>query len=223
MARSRSAGRPAGPARSQGPVLAEMEAISCARIRLLTARGEFEAAREVTKGLTELARKRRLARTHMRCLALWMVLEYRAKRDNDASALLIEYLRAYGDTDYIRPLLRASETGALLLRSLLESDLPASIRETANAALEQLGSQGAETLRAQRYTDREIEVLQGLARAERNKEIARRLGITEHGVRYHLKNLYRKLGATGRVEAVRRARSAGVMDQCTTQISSGSC
>ena len=63
----------------------EMEAISCARIRLLTARGEFEAAREVAQGLTELSRARGLARTRMRCLALWMVLEYRAKRDNDAS------------------------------------------------------------------------------------------------------------------------------------------
>lgn len=207
----------------EGQSWREMEAISCARIRLLTARGELEAAREVAKGLTELARERSLARTRMRCLALWMVLEYRAKRDNDASARLLEYLRAYGETGYIRPLVRDSETGAVLLRSLLESDLPASVRETANAALEQLGSQVAETLRAQRYTDREIEVLQGLARAERNKEIARRLGITEHGVRYHLKNLYRKLGATGRVEAVKRARSAGVMDQGTTQISSGSC
>ena len=201
----------------------EMEAISCARIRLLTARGEFEAAREVAKGLNELARKRRLARTRMRCLALWMVLEYRAKRDNDASARLLDYLRGYGDTDYIRPLVRESETAALLLRPLLELDLPAGIRETANAALEQLGSQVADTLRGERYTEREIEVLEGLARAERNKEIARRLGITEHGVRYHLKNLYRKLGATGRIEAVKRARSAGVMDQCTSQISSGNC
>ena len=196
----------------------EMEAISCARIRLLTALGKFEAAREVAKGLAELARKRRLARTRMRCLALWMVLEYRAQRDQDASARLLEYLRAYRDTDYIRPLVREGETGALLLRSLLESDLPAGMRETASAALEQLGSKVADTSRTQPYTDREIEVLEGLARAERNKEIARRLGISEHGVRYHLKNLYRKLGATGRVEAVKRARSAGVMDPCATRV-----
>lgn len=200
----------------------EMEAISCARIRLLTARGEFEAARELARGLCESARRRGLARTRMRSLALWMVLEHRAKRDNEASARLLEYLSAYGDTEYIRPLLRERETAAVLLRSLLESDLPAGIRETANAALAQLGPRVADTSGARRYTDREIEVLQCLARAERNKEIARRLGITEHGVRYHLKNLYRKLGATGRVEAVRRARSAGVMDQDTTRISSGS-
>ena len=195
----------------------EMEAISCARIRLLAAHGELEAAREVAAGLCAVAVNRGLARTRMRCLALWMGLEYRAGRENDAAARLLDYLRMFGDTGFIRPLVRERETAALLLEPLLESDLPTGIRETANAVLEQIGSQVADSLRAQRYTDREIEVLQCLARAERNKEIARRLGITEHGVRYHLKNLYRKLGATGRVDAVRRARSAGVMDQCTTR------
>ena len=44
----------------------EMESISCARIRLLAAQGEFEAAREVAVGLCEVARKRGLARTLMR-------------------------------------------------------------------------------------------------------------------------------------------------------------
>ncbi|MDE0450539.1 MAG: LuxR C-terminal-related transcriptional regulator [Gammaproteobacteria bacterium] len=201
----------------------EMEAISCARIRLLTAQREFEAAREMATGLAELARKRRLARTRMRCLALWIVLESRAKRDNDAAARLIDYVRAYRDTGYIRPLARARESGALVLEPILELDLPANIREMAKTLLQQLGPPVADSLQAQRYTYREIEVLQCLARGERNKEIARRLGITEHGVRYHLKNLYRKLGATSRVDAVRRARSAGMMDQYTTQISSRRC
>ena len=75
---------------------------------------------------------------------------------------------------------------------------------------------------AQHCTAREIEVLEGLGRGERDKEIARRLGITENGVRYHLKNIYRKLGATGRVDAVRRAHSGGVIRR-TTETGSANC
>ena len=118
----------------------EMEAISCARIRLLAAQGEFEAAREVAAGLCEVARKRGLARTRMRCLALWMGLEYRAGRENDAAARLLEYLRALGGTDYIKPLVRERETSCQVMRALLGLGLQANIREIANAALEQLGT-----------------------------------------------------------------------------------
>ena len=44
----------------------------------------------------------------------------------------------------------------------------------------------------------------------RNREIADRLGVTEDGVRHHLKNIYRKTGTTDRDDAVRRAASMGV-------------
>ena len=198
----------------------EMEAISCARIRLLAAQGEFEAAREVAAGLCEVARKRGLARTRMRCLALWMGLEYRAGRENDAAERLLEYLHAFDGTDYIRPLVRERETSAQVMKTLLGLDLQANIREIANAALEQLGATVADVPQAQHYTAREIEVLERLERGERDKEIARRLGITENGVRYHLKNIYRKLNATGRVDAVRRARSGGVIRPRTTETGS---
>ena len=197
----------------------EMEAISCAWIRLLTAQGQFDAAREAAARLCEVARKRGLARTLMRCLALWMGLEYRAGRENDAAARLLEYLSAFGGTDYIKPLARERETSARVMKTLLGLDLQASIREIANVVMEQLGATVADAP-AQHYTAREIEVLEGLGRSERDKEIARRLGITENGVRYHLKNIYRKLGATGRVDAVRRARSGGVIRCRTTETGS---
>jgi len=52
-------------------------------------------------------------------------------------------------------------------------------------------------------TPREIEVLWGLAQGLANKEIAARLGISEHTVKFHLSAIYRKLGAANRAEAVR--------------------
>ena len=152
-----------------------------------------------------------------------MGLEYRAGRENDAAARLLEYLRAFGGTDYIRPLLRERETSAQVMQAVLGLDLQANIREIANAAQEQLGATVADDPRSQHYTAREIEVLEVLGRGARDKEIGRRLGITENGVRYHLKNIYRKLGSSGRVDAVRRARSSGVIRRCTTESDSGSC
>jgi DNA-binding NarL/FixJ family response regulator len=57
-------------------------------------------------------------------------------------------------------------------------------------------------------TDREAEVLQRIAQGMSNKEIGDALGISEHTVKGHVKNVLGKLGVTDRtkalVEAVRR-------------------
>lgn len=45
----------------------------------------------------------------------------------------------------------------------------------------------------------------------RFKQVARRLGITEATAKTHARNLFRKLGATSRGEAVRAARDRGLL------------
>lgn len=50
-------------------------------------------------------------------------------------------------------------------------------------------------------TDREREVLELLADGRSNKEIARRLGISDATVKVHIKNLLRKLNVKSRLEA----------------------
>lgn len=52
-------------------------------------------------------------------------------------------------------------------------------------------------------TQREIEVLQGLAQGLANKQIGLALGISEHTVKFHITSIYTKLGAVNRAEAVR--------------------
>jgi DNA-binding CsgD family transcriptional regulator/pimeloyl-ACP methyl ester carboxylesterase len=51
-------------------------------------------------------------------------------------------------------------------------------------------------------TPRETEVLRLLATGDSNSEIGHRLGIAVHTVERHLANLYRKIGARGRADAV---------------------
>ena len=59
-------------------------------------------------------------------------------------------------------------------------------------------------------TPRELEVLRLMARGQTNLEIATALVVREGTVKYHVKNILRKLGATSRADAVARfARSSG--------------
>ena len=54
-------------------------------------------------------------------------------------------------------------------------------------------------------TEREREVLALVARALSNRQIAVRLDITEGTVKRHLRNIFGKLGAVSRIDAVNKA------------------
>jgi DNA-binding NarL/FixJ family response regulator len=60
-------------------------------------------------------------------------------------------------------------------------------------------------------TPREIEVLRLLAEGLGNKEIAARLGISEHTVKFHVASVMGKLGAASRTEAVTLGIRRGVV------------
>jgi DNA-binding CsgD family transcriptional regulator len=58
--------------------------------------------------------------------------------------------------------------------------------------------------------ERELEVLQLLAAGQRNRAIAAKLHISENTVKFHLRNIYRKVGASSRTEAIAMAHSNGL-------------
>ena len=60
-------------------------------------------------------------------------------------------------------------------------------------------------------SDRELEVLVLVARGERNKEIARHLGISERTVKAHLTSIFNKLGVDSRAAAVAEAGMQGLL------------
>ena len=75
-------------------------------------------------------------------------------------------------------------------------------------------SQVAETLSptsAKSLTERELQVLELLAQGLANKQIAARLGISEHTVKFHVTGIYTKLGAASRTEAVRLGVRQGLI------------
>ena len=112
-------------------------------------------------------------------------------------------------------LIAAIRTGAdgYLLKDMEPEDLLARIREAVfgrTVISDGLAGRLAQALReeaaaknrsAQELTEREREILRGLAEGKSNKLIARDLDITEGTVKVHVKNLLRKLSFRSRVEA----------------------
>lgn len=60
-------------------------------------------------------------------------------------------------------------------------------------------------------SDREAEILRALAHSMSNKRIAQVLGVSPETVKWHLRNVYGKLGVVGRDDAVARARDLGLV------------
>ena len=183
----------------------EMEALSCARIRLLTELGKRDAARDLAKRVRGTASERGLTRTLMRALVLSMAIDADTGRANEP---LVEFLRLTCRTDYLRPLARHREVSRDLLTRLLAENPNPQIREAAGSALAHLAGPPAAPRPV--FSPREQAVLAELSQGLRNREIAGRLRISEDGVRHHLKNIYRKTGTTDRSDAVRRATSMGL-------------
>ena len=79
---------------------------------------------------------------------------------------------------------------------------PAAPQPTASAASEDDGV---------RLTRRELELLKLVAEGHSNAHVARMLWVTEQTVKFHLSNVYRKLGVANRTEASRWAQTRGLL------------
>jgi DNA-binding NarL/FixJ family response regulator len=61
-------------------------------------------------------------------------------------------------------------------------------------------------------TGREADILKALADGLSNKQIARQFWLSEQTIKFHLTNIYRKLGVSSRTEAVRHAYERGLIE-----------
>ena len=66
-------------------------------------------------------------------------------------------------------------------------------------------------------TARELEILRWVAAGASNSAIARELFVTEQTVKFHLSNVYRKLGVANRTEASHYAHVHGLIDATQAQ------
>jgi DNA-binding CsgD family transcriptional regulator len=64
---------------------------------------------------------------------------------------------------------------------------------------------------ADQLTDRELQVLKRVAGGSSNREISEALHISQSTVATHVRNIFRKIGARNRTEAVENARRAALL------------
>jgi DNA-binding CsgD family transcriptional regulator len=95
------------------------------------------------------------------------------------------------------------------LTSVIRSTRGANSRVAISVSLRSASGGMAEP--AGRLTEREIEVVALVGRALSNRQIAHQLGIGEATVKRHLRNVFRKLDAVSRVDAVNRAVAASLI------------
>ncbi len=128
------------------------------------------------------------------------------------SAKIIVLSTYQGDED----IFRALEAGAVtyLLKDTLAEKMVGIIREVAGGGrpiLPEVAQRMTERMFQAALTNREIEVLQLLARGMRNKEIAAELRISEETVQGHVKKIMAKLSVHDRTEAVAVAIRRGIV------------
>ncbi|HZI62170.1 MAG TPA: response regulator transcription factor [Pyrinomonadaceae bacterium] len=102
---------------------------------------------------------------------------------------------------------RALQAGArgYLLKNMPPSELLDVIRQVHAGKKRippEIASQLAEHMSDQNLTEREVEVLRQVADGNRNRDIAKKLFISEETVKVHIKHIMEKLGASDRTQAV---------------------
>jgi NarL family two-component system response regulator YdfI len=110
------------------------------------------------------------------------------------------YLLKDTDRETLFNTIRAASHGETLLRPDIMKRVLAKASETVSIPSEKVD-----------LTERELEVLRGVAQGERSKEIAVRLGITERTVKAHLASIYNRLGVDSRAAAIAVAAQRGIL------------
>jgi len=124
-------------------------------------------------------------------------------------------LSAFADGDHISSALKRGAT-AYIVKTVNPIDLPSAVRQAFESTVFQ-GVQvfsGGEADEGEKVglTTRELAMLKALARGLSNNAISREFWVTEQTVKFHLSNIYRKLGVANRTEAARFAYERGLIE-----------
>jgi DNA-binding NarL/FixJ family response regulator len=123
------------------------------------------------------------------------------------------------DPAIVQEALEAGIAAYLVKSSIVGHELVAAIRSVTRGRDNVLLSVPRQTLAGLRLasavtgmlSERELNVLELAAQALSNTQIAARLYIAEGTVKRHLTNIYSKLGAVSRVDAIRKAMQGGLI------------
>jgi DNA-binding NarL/FixJ family response regulator len=122
-------------------------------------------------------------------------------------------LSAHTDHQHIEAALRRGAT-AYLAKGLNPLDFPSALRQAVDGTVfHMLGAppEGESAGELRELTRRELDMLKALGRGLSNQAIGKEMWISEQTVKFHLRNIYRKLGVNNRIEAARFAYEHGLV------------
>jgi LuxR family maltose regulon positive regulatory protein len=185
--------------------------------RLLHAQGRYDEALRLLEELQGAADAAGRTGDLIKVLALQALMLWAWNKKERAVGTLARALTLAEPEGYVRTFVDEGEAMGALLSATLEARqrghpdagrVPARYLAKLLAAL----AQEAATPRADERlpeppSERELEVLAFIAAGKTNVEIARELFVSTSTVKTHVNNLYRKLGAHSRTQAIARARA----------------
>jgi DNA-binding NarL/FixJ family response regulator len=118
------------------------------------------------------------------------------------------------DQNVIQTVLKRGAS-AYIVKSINPIDLPSALRQAVEGNVYSaigLPDPGESPAKAAGLTDRETSILAALARGLSNEAIGKELWLAEQTVKFHLTNIYRKLGVSNRTEAARLAYQNGLVE-----------
>ncbi|MFK0090722.1 LuxR C-terminal-related transcriptional regulator [Pseudomonas sp. NPDC090755] len=198
-------------------------ACALAQTALDLAEGNFRAAAEVGESWALVCQEwGQLQPATVLCIRA-AIARTALNQSHEAQRHLATALRTACEYGMFRVFLDEGGAGVRLLQSLSSSALTALERDYVQhclmrAADGQGGSSGPqEGARAQLaggdiLSPRELEVVEQLARGLSTKSIAKVLDLSPGTIKWHLKNIFGKLGAFSREDAVNKARQFGLFD-----------
>jgi DNA-binding NarL/FixJ family response regulator len=129
-------------------------------------------------------------------------------------AVKVVVLSVSTDENVIQTTLKRGAS-AYIVKSINPIDLPAALRQAVDGTVYSaigMPESSDSAARAAGLTDRETAILAALARGLSNEAIGKELWVAEQTVKFHLTNIYRKLGVSNRTEAARLAYQNGLVD-----------
>lgn len=156
--------------------------------------------------LDGVAATRRLKAAHPGCRVIMLTtFDDDEKVFDGLRAGAVGYLLKDAPSEKLVEAIRAAARGESFLQPSVAAKLVAEF-----ARLSDQQTPRPQTL-VEPLSDRELEVLRRIAEGDSNKEIAQRLVIAEGTVKNHITNILGKLGVTGRMQAVNKARELGII------------
>ncbi len=200
------------------------EDINLTRARLYIEQGKFPLVVEMTERLSDQTREKKHIYHLIQALTLQAIAHYKMQHENAARTAIVEGLQLASQDGFISLFTNESQHVSSVLSLGSDPNIPDAYLQKLSSALgmhiekapKQVELPGAAAIESntqllEPLSQRETEVLNLIDQGLANKEIAQKLSLAPATVKAHIRNLYGKINAKSRTEALSKARQLGLI------------